>query len=90
MIGSEGPEPLDTTGFPRWWLDAPVDMSDEPRDHPAFNISSWVIDDAEAEMKDWMESDIEVRKTFLYQIQNLLWRVGSGCPCVHGSDQGHR
>ncbi|VDB91412.1 unnamed protein product [Peniophora sp. CBMAI 1063] len=63
LTGSEGPEPIDTTNFPRWWYDAPRDLTQDHHARPPFNISLWILDDSSSEMRRRAEAETEVGYT---------------------------
>ena len=58
LTGSEGPEPVDTTGFKRWWTDMPRDLNKVPNARRAFNLSEWIIADAEAAFSRDMAAEV--------------------------------
>lgn len=57
LVGYEGPEPRDTSGFPRWWLDLPT-LLPFNFTRPAFNLSAWVIREARQSVAKSMEEEV--------------------------------
>ena len=80
LTGSEGPEPLDTSGFPRWWLDVPADIQGNAPEHPAFNLSAWIIEQSKEAAKQAIDVHAEVFITdyaIYHHLTNIVCRMST-------------
>ncbi|KZV68682.1 hypothetical protein PENSPDRAFT_687029 [Peniophora sp. CONT] len=71
LTGSEGPEPVDTSDFPRWWLDVPRLLGFGFLRAP-FDLPGWIIAQSEISVGEALAAEGADVAGFVDQLKDIM------------------